>query len=75
MSNKVKNENVSHYDLWVGFEAIDVMKQVLTKEEYIGYLKGNILKYQLRLAKKDNVDKEVIKIKDYTQELNSILKG
>jgi len=47
----------------------------VTKEEYVGYLKGNILKYQLRLAKKDNVDKEVIKIKDYTQELNSILKG
>lgn len=71
--NKVKNPNVSHYDIWSGFEAIDVMKAILTKEEYIGYLKGNILKYQLRLAKKDNVEKEVVKIQDYTRELNSIL--
>ena len=71
--NKVKNKNVSHYDLWNGFEAIDVMKQVLSKDEYIGYLKGNILKYQLRLSKKDSIEKEVIKIRDYTYELNNIL--
>lgn len=71
--NKVKNPNVSHYDIWQGFEAIDVMKAILTKDEYVGYLKGNILKYQLRLGKKDDVSKEIVKIKDYQRELNSIL--
>ena len=71
--NKVKNPNVSHYDIWLGFEAIDIMKAILTKDEYIGYLKGNILKYQLRLGKKDDVQKEIVKIKDYQRELNSIL--
>ena len=45
----------------------------LTEDEYKGFLKGNILKYQLRLGKKDNVDKEIIKIKDYQAELNNIL--
>ena len=73
--NKVKNINVTHYDLWNGFEAIDVMKSVLTPEEYLGYLKGNCLKYQLRLGKKDDVSKEIQKIKDYTRELNSLLEN
>lgn len=68
--NKVKNPNSTHYELWNGFEAIDVIKLSLTPEEYRGFLKGNILKYQLRLGKKDNVDKEIVKIKDYQSELN-----
>ena len=72
--NKVKNKKVSHYDIWTGFEAIDLMKNVLTKEEYIGYLKGNILKYRIRSGFKDDVSKELVKIKDYTDELNEMLK-
>jgi len=71
--NKVKNKNVSHYNIWNGFEAIDLMKTILTREEYIGYLKGNIIKYQLRLGKKDDVSKEMVKINDYTAELNGML--
>ncbi len=71
--NLVKNENSKHYELWHEYETIDTIKTVLTPDEYIGFLKGNILKYQLRLGKKDNVEKEVIKIKDYQRELNSIL--
>lgn len=71
--NKVKNINATHYELWNGFEAIDIIKNTLSKDEYIGYLKGNILKYQLRLGKKDNVEKEKEKIKDYQNELNEIL--
>ena len=71
MQNKVKNKDVNHYDIFPGTEAIDIMKKVLTKEEYRGYLKGNILKYQLRLGKKDDVTKELVKIKDYTNELSN----
>lgn len=68
--NKAKNPNSKHYELWENFEAIDVIKLVLTEEEYKGFLKGNILKYQLRLGKKDDVSKEIEKIKDYQRELN-----
>ncbi|MFY4844618.1 DUF3310 domain-containing protein [Aliarcobacter butzleri] len=71
--NKVKNPNATHYEIWNGFEAIDIIKNILSKDEYIGYLKGNILKYQLRLGKKDNVEKEKEKIKDYQNELNELL--
>lgn len=73
--NKVKNPNSKHYELWQDLEAIDIIKNTLTKDEYIGFLKGNILKYQLRLGKKDNVKKEMEKIKDYQNELNIILNG
>ena len=69
-----KNEKSKHYELWKDFEAIDVLKNCLTKDEFIGFLKGNILKYQLRLGKKDDVSKEMIKIKDYQNELNHLLK-
>jgi len=74
-SNKVKNPNSKHYELWHDLEAIDIIKNTLTKDEYIGFLKGNILKYQLRLGKKDNVEKEMEKIRDYQNELNMILAG
>ena len=70
--NKVKNINSKHYELWQGVEAIDIIKQTLSPVEYRGFLKGNILKYQLRLGKKDDMNKEVIKIKDYRNELTSI---
>lgn len=71
--NKAKNPTSKHYELWNEFEAIDVLKTVLSKDEYIGFLKGNILKYQLRAGKKDNIEKEMEKIKDYQTELNFIL--
>lgn len=73
--NKAKNPNSKHYELWQDLEAIDIIKNTLTKDEYIGFLKGNILKYQLRLGKKDNVEKEMEKIRDYQNELNIILIG
>lgn len=70
-NNKAKNPNSKHYELWENFEAIDVIKLVLTDEEYKGFLKGNILKYQLRLGKKDEVSKEIEKIEDYKRELKN----
>lgn len=73
MENKVKNEKSTHYEIWKDFEAIDIIKELLTHEEYIGFLKGNILKYQLRLGKKDSVEADMEKISDYKRELNSIL--
>lgn len=73
MNNKVKNEKSTHYEIWKDFEAIDIIQELLTHEEYVGFLKGNILKYQLRLGKKDSVESDMEKIADYKRELNSIL--
>lgn len=72
-NNKLKNTKASHYNLWLDTDSIDIIKANLTQEEYIGALKFNILKYQLRLGKKDCIESDMEKIEDYKRELNSIL--
>ena len=71
---KMDIENNKHHELWNGVQSIDIMEAYLTKQEYIGFLKGTILKYQLRLGKKDNNEKEIAKIADYRRELDHKLK-
>lgn len=44
-----------------------IMEAVLTRDEFIGYLKGNIIKYGMRQGKKDSPDAE--KCKHYMQKL------
>tara|TARA_R110000803_G_scaffold17928_1_gene48177 strand:- start:377 stop:580 length:204 start_codon:yes stop_codon:yes gene_type:complete len=60
-----------HYELWKDFETLDVLKCCLTEDEYIGFLKGNILKYKLRSKGQDL--KDIEKIKNYSIELNKLL--
>lgn len=48
----------------------EVMQSVLTHEEFVGYLKGNILKYALRHGKKQSDDAG--KAKHYMQKLEEI---
>jgi hypothetical protein len=49
-----------------------VMEAVLTHEEFVGFLKGNILKYSLRAGHKDGSD-DVNKAWHYVQKLKEIL--
>ena len=42
-----------HYMLANGIESKDVVRAILTEEEYRGWCKGNALKYQFRAGKKD----------------------
>ena len=60
-----------HYELWKDFETLDVLKCCLSESEYIGFLKGNILKYKLRSKGQDL--KDIEKIKNYLIELNKLL--
>ena len=49
----------SHYNLpGLAVESVDVIRAVLTPEEFKGWCKGNALKYSLRAGRKDP-DKEV----------------
>ena len=53
-----KTDNVnqpSHY-LKGGMECIDVIKAQLTKEQYQGYLYGNVLKYMWRWPEKNGIE-------------------
>lgn len=46
----------------------DVMQAVMTPEEFIGFLKGNIIKYSMRAGRKDGSD-DAAKARHYRQKL------
>lgn len=45
----------SHYQLFDGVEAIEVIARSMTQEMFKGYCLGNILKYRLRAGKKSEL--------------------
>jgi len=51
-----------------------VMEAVLTYEEFVGFLKGNIIKYSLRAGRKDGSD-DAGKAQHYMQKLREIERG
>jgi len=50
-----------------------VMEAVLTHEEFVGFLKGNIIKYSMRAGRKAGSD-DTGKAKHYIQKLKEITK-
>ena len=64
-----------HYKLSNGMESIDVIRAVLTPEEYRGWCKGNALKYQFRAGKKDptKLVQDYEKTQWFLQELVEVL--
>ena len=62
----------SHYQLdWL--EAIDIIKASLTADEYLGYLKGNALKYMLREPFKGNSRQDVAKAQWYLERYHGLV--
>lgn len=47
--------NPSHYTTG-GIECIDAMQAMLSRDEFIGYLRGNVFKYQWRYQHKNGVE-------------------
>lgn len=45
----------SHYQLFEGVEALEVIARSMTQEMFKGYCLGNILKYRLRAGKKSEL--------------------
>lgn len=56
-------------------QPLEIMSNDFTPEEYRGFLKGNILKYLLRLGKKDPIEQELSKIKTYVGLLEDSYSG
>ena len=53
-NNKDEVHNPDHYKLnGLNIEVVDVVKAVLTEEEFKGWCRGNALKYLMRAGKKD----------------------
>lgn len=57
----------------MGIQPWAVMEAVLTREEFIGYLKGNVIKYAMRQGKKDSDDAN--KARHYSVKLVEIQNG
>lgn len=55
----------------MGIQPWAVMEAVLTKEEFIGFLKGNVIKYAMRQGKKDSDDAN--KAKHYSIKLKEVM--
>ena len=62
----------SHYKD-MGVQPWTVMEALLTREEFIGYLKGNLIKYGMRQGKKDSPDAD--KWHHYNMKLKEIQNG
>ena len=61
----------SHYkDMAV--QPWDVMEAVLTPEEFVGFLRGNLIKYAMRQGKKEGSD-DGAKAKHYLAKLNEVV--
>ena len=63
-----------HYNKLV-LQPVEMNQLCLTKEEFIGFLKGNIIKYSMRCGLKDEVEKEQNKIRQYKKWLDEALEG
>jgi hypothetical protein len=55
-------------------ECIEYIRDFLTKEEYIGYLRGNIAKYLHRWRYKNGLE-DLKKAEWYLEELNMVVEG
>jgi len=56
----------------IGIQPWAVMESVLSPQEFIGYLKGNIIKYAMRAGRKEGTD-DAAKAFHYKQKLNEFL--
>ena len=64
-----------HYDLGGGTDALDVMRGCMTEEQYVGFLRGNVIKYAVRLGRKDSLESDAAKLVDYAEKLAAAIIG
>ena len=50
----------------------EVMESVLSHAEFVGYLKGNVIKYSMRDGKKVGATKDAEKARHYAQKLREV---
>ena len=56
-------------------QPIQLMQEQMTREAFMGFLRGNIIKYASRLGKKDKEVKETAKILQYALWLHQTAQG
>lgn len=73
VNDKVPEHYDEHYQGDV--QPIELMQSAMSTEAFMGFLRGNIIKYACRLGKKDDVAKETTKILRYAEWLDKVAKG
>ena len=69
MSKHDEVNNPKHYDLFPGYQSIDIIRAALSPEEWQGFLKGNVIKYRLRAGEKGPAEKCLAKANWYRDRL------
>ena len=64
----------AHYNQGEGIECIDYIRQVLGKEGFIAYCRGNLMKYNHRAMYKGNPTEDLDKAAKYLEWGNETLK-
>ena len=67
--HKLDSGKNKHYDKG-GVQTIDFIKAKLSPEEYVGYLKGNVIKYLARANYKGSAKSDIEKALQYLTWLN-----
>ena len=64
-----KTDNINHPAHYTdgGIETIDYIRAKLSEVEFIGYCKGNILKYVSRAGKKVDIEEDIRKAVKYAE--------
>ncbi len=77
LSCKAPIEPTRYFDAHYGgdVQPIELMQMILTPEQFIGFLMGNIIKYSMRCGKKDAPEKELTKIRRYKAWLDQARNG
>jgi len=65
----------AHYADQGAVECIDAMESMLSREEFIGYLRGNSFKYRWRCRGKGNAVKDLRKAQWYENRLLAIIEA
>lgn len=65
-------ERPQHYNRGTGIECIDAIKAQLTPDEWQGYLRGQIAKYNWRLGMKDDPKVDAGKLLWYAKMLAGV---
>lgn len=70
-------EDAGYYDNHYqgNIQPIEIMQEQMTPEAFMGFLRGNIIKYACRVGKKDGLEKETAKILRYAEWLHEVAKG
>lgn len=56
-----------------GLSPLEAFKKgLLSREETIGFIKGNVIKYAVRAGKKDNASRDIVKAIDYLTHLKKL---